>query len=104
MTGAKGGCVGVLKRGEGKGDGEASNGDREALKGDGKALNGDWEALKRDGKVLRGDENMIKVDTKALKDNVKGGGPRVVVSTAAFHARIRFLVSAVFPSMCKTQY
>ena len=26
---------------------------------------------------------------------VKGGGPRVVVSTAAFHARVRFPVSAV---------
>ena len=48
-----------LGAGEGKGDGEASNGDREALKGDGKALNGDLEALRSDGEVLKGKENMI---------------------------------------------
>ena len=59
MAGVKGWCVGVKERGEGKGDGEASTGDREALKGDGKALNGDWEALRSDGKVLKGEENMI---------------------------------------------
>ena len=44
--------------------------------------------------------------------NLLGGGPRVVVSTAAFHARVRLFVSrsrrternVSSPSTCETQY
>ena len=59
------------------------------------------------------DSNVLIVLQYPLKDHL-GGGPRVVVSTAAFHARVRGSVPSLgglketknvsSPSTCESQY
>ena len=57
-------------------------------------------------------DNKIKRTDNYLSLTKMGGGPRVVVNTAAFHARVRGSVPGLFernknvssPSTCESQY
>ena len=78
------------------GDGYAIKGNIEEVKGDKKALKLDGAELKGDGEVLKSDEKVPQSrylamvwwrHTKTPLGCVKGQGG-VVVSTAAFHARV----------------
>ena len=74
-------------------------------------MKGEEEALNCTKKALKGDGKNMKVDPKALKILTF---PRVVVSTAAFHAIVRGSVAGLgglketknisSPSTCETQY